>query len=85
MSGSVGYEGNDAVQHRAKSNLARSVSAYDGLHTKAAKEALLNAASTLLPLADYVDANFSPDDSNNSLQLDAVNNGTHINGYKGQK
>ena len=58
------------VQYREKRELPRSVSVYEEIQTESAHEALLEASKTLFNLADYVEGNFSPDDSQSPSQMD---------------
>ena len=80
------YEDYDVVEYRQKRNLPRSVSVYDELQTESAHQALLDASKSLFQLADYVEANFLLDDSDNRTQVDGVqDNKVEINDNNKQK
>ena len=53
------YEGVEYREHEKKEPC--SVSGYGDLQSKSAHDALLQASRDLLPLADYIEQNYSPD------------------------
>ena len=90
MVGGVDHDELNDVDYREQRNLPRSVSAYadklprsvsiyDEMHTDAAHEALLNASKSLLPLADYIEENFTDGHQADGSQFVLPENGAQIN------
>ena len=97
MVGSVDHDEHNDVDYRQErrnlprsvsaytENLPRSVSVYDELQTDAAHEALLDASKSLLPLADYIEENFSDGHLADGSQFALPDSGAQINGEEEYK
>ena len=66
------YNGVEFRENNDDDPRVKSVSMYGDIQSKAAHEELVQASQNLLPLADYIEQNFSPDNSNPNNEVNGV-------------
>ena len=66
------YNGVEFRENQEEEPRIMSVSMYGDIQSKAAHEELIQASQNLLPLADYIEQNFTPDNSSPSNDVNGV-------------
>ena len=66
------YNGVEFRDDQEEESRVTSVSMYGDIQSKAAHEELIQASKNLLPLADYIEQNFTPDNSSPHNEVNGV-------------
>ena len=66
------YNGVEFRENNDDDPRVKSVSMYGDIQSKAAHEELIQASKNLLPLADYIEQNFTPDNSSPHNEVNGV-------------